>query len=606
MLNKEMSLQIKQTTWDLNQLATGDDDQAFIFKRQAIKENSYAFINKWKAREDYLQDPVVLRQVLDEYESWRKNYGVKGDEGYYFYLRSSQEMNNPIIKAKGSQIDEFGIAIMNDIQFFELSLAKIKSEKQAEFLNNSELVKYKHYLERVFARTKYQLSDAEERILNLMDTPASSNWIKMTAGFLAKSTREVLLPDSSTATKNLSEILSLIRSQDKTVRESAAIALNEISEQYDEVAEAELNSVLMDKKISDDLRGWLRPDGNRHLSDDINSEIVDMLISTVSSRYDISRRYYELKAKLFGVDKLEYYERQVPYGNIEKKYDFNQSVGLVHKVLGRLDSEFATIFKSFLANGQFDVYPRQGKEGGAYCIYRNLTQPTYVFLNHTDKLLDVTTLAHEMGHAINNELMRQRQNSLNFSNSTAVAEVASTFIEDFVFEELMNEADDELRLSLNMSKLDGDISSIFRQVACYKFETELHSTFRQSGYLAKADIGQMFSRHMTSYMGEAVVQSAGAENGWIHWPHIRNFFYVYSYASGQLISKSLQKSVKENPQFIQKVKDFMATGRADSPKNIFQKLGIDITQEQFWLDGLSEVEELLNQTEALAKKLGKI
>lgn len=606
MSNKEMNLQIKQTTWDLSPLAAGDDDQALIAKREAIKEASYAFINKWKVREDYLQDPAVLKQVLDEYESWQRNFGTSGDEGYYFDLRSSQEMNNSTIKARSNQIDEFAIKIMNDIQFFELKLAKISQGNQQVFLNDSALVDFRHFLERTFSRAKYQLSSAEESILNLMDAPASANWIKMTAGFLAKSTRDIILPDGTSATKNLSEILSYISNTNKTVRESAAAALNDISEQYGEVAEAEMNSVLADKKINDDLRGWSRPDGNRHLSDDIDTDVVDVLVSSVSSRFDISRRYYELKARLFGVDKLEYYERQVPYGKLEKSYDFSQSAELVNRVLGQLDSEFSSIFERFLANGQLDVFPRQGKEGGAYCIYRNLTQPTYVLLNHTDKLSDVTTLAHEMGHAINNELMKQRQNALNFGNSTATAEVASTFMEDFVINELMSSADDELRLSLMMSKLDSDVSSIFRQVACYKFESALHQTYRAKGYISRAEIGQLFRQHMADYMGEAVRQSSNSENGWIYWPHIRRFFYVYSYASGLLISKSLQRSVKGNPQFIERVKDFMSTGRADSPKSIFQKMGIDITKEQFWLAGLNEVEELLNRTETLAKKLGKV
>jgi oligoendopeptidase F len=156
-----------------------------------------------------------------------------------------------------------------------------------------------------------------------------------------------------------------------------------------------------------------------------------------------------------------------------------------------------------------------------------------------------------------------------------------------------------------MMRLNDEVSTIFRQVACYRFEQSLHDQFRQKGYLSKQDIGKLFQMHMASYMGESVEQSPGSENWWVYWSHIRSFFYVYSYASGLLISKSLQNSVKKEPRFIGKVKEFLSAGLSDSPKNIFRKLGIDITDKQFWEKGLEEVETLLNETTSLAKKLGK-
>jgi oligoendopeptidase F len=157
-----------------------------------------------------------------------------------------------------------------------------------------------------------------------------------------------------------------------------------------------------------------------------------------------------------------------------------------------------------------------------------------------------------------------------------------------------------------MQKLNDDVSSIFRQVACYRFEQELHKDFRGKGYLSKEEIGKLFQKHMAAYMGNAVLQSAGSENWWVYWSHIRYFFYVYSYAGGLLISKSLQHSVKQDPALIQKVKEFLSAGLSDSPKNIFGRLGIDISDKRFWDTGLDEVESLLDETERLAKKLGKI
>ena len=157
-----------------------------------------------------------------------------------------------------------------------------------------------------------------------------------------------------------------------------------------------------------------------------------------------------------------------------------------------------------------------------------------------------------------------------------------------------------------MQKLNDDVTTIFRQIACYKFEQELHSTFRNAGFLSKKDIGKLFTKHMSAYMGKSVEQSPGSENWWVYWSHIRNFFYNYTYASGLLISKSLQSSVKNDKTYINKVKYFLAAGTSASPKAIFKILGIDISDKKFWHKGIKEIELLLIETENLAKKLGKI
>ena len=234
-----------------------------------------------------------------------------------------------------------------------------------------------------------------------------------------------------------------------------------------------------------------------------------------------------------------------------------------------------------------------------------MKHPTYILLNHTNKFNDVRTLAHELGHGINNELMKEKQKAINFDIPKSTAEVASTFMEDFVFQELLKKVNEEEKLIILFQKIEDDIQTIVRQIAIYNFEKELHETYRRENYLSKNKIGQMFKKNMEDYLGE-FVDCSEAGNWWIYWEHIRYYFYVYSYASGLLISKAMQKKVKENPKFIEKVKEFLSAGTSDYPKNIFMKMGIDISDSKFWENGLSEVEELLNETENLARKLGKI
>jgi oligoendopeptidase F len=399
----------------------------------------------------------------------------------------------------------------------------------------------------------------------------------------------------------LAELLSLSSSKNQQVRDQAAQHIHDITAKHASTATAEMNALLTFKKISDDLRHFNRPDQSRHLSDDIDTQVVDAMLQAVNDRNQLAHRYYQLKAKLLNKSKLAYHERNVEIGELPNNYPFDQAIGTVKQVFQELDPQFAAILQRLADNGQLDVYPRQGKTEGAYCAGPSIGLPTYVLLNHTNKLRDVLTLAHEMGHAINNELIRPVQNALTANTPLSTAEVASTFMEDFVLEHVASQLNDKDRLALSMMKLNDDISSIFRQVAAYRFEQELHTEHRNQGYLSKDAIGNIFTKHMSDYMGPAVEQSTGAQNWWVYWGHFRNYFYVYSYASGLLISKSLQAMVRQNPADIIKIKQFLSAGSSASPVEIFKNVGIDISQPDFWQRGLAEVEELLTHTEQLVK-----
>ncbi len=599
-------VEIKKTEWNLNCLFKGINDPTIEEKRKKWLVKTQEFISKWKQRKDYLENPKIMKEALDEYEKWGELYGSEADECYYFWLKNKQNQNDSEIKAKFNKIEEFSKKIINDINFFTLNISKIPLKIQGEFLKNPDLKKYKHFLERLFDEGKYLLSEGEEKIMNLKSTTSYSYWVKMISEFLSKEEKEVLNEEEEKSLESFSDLMSLMQSKKKNVRDIAAKAVNEILDKYKDVAEIEINALLSDKKTNDQIRGFDRPDKSRHVSDDIESEIVDSLVEAVSKKFDISKRYYKLKSALLGLPKLEYHERNVDYGSLSKKYSYEDSVKLIYKVFSNLDKKFAELLQMFVEKEQIDVYPKKGKTGGAFCVHFLKSQPTYILLNHTNKLGDVETLAHELGHAINNELMKEKQNAINFNTTLATAEVASTFMEDFVLQELMNDADDELKLTLFMQKLNGDISTIMRQIACYMFEQELHKEFRKKSYLSKEEIGKIFQKHMKEYMGDYVEQSKGSENWWIYWSHIRSYFYNYSYASGLLISKVLQRKVKEDSGFIEKVKEFLLAGTSMSPKQIFSEMGLDISKKEFWEEGLKEIEVLLNKTELLAKKLGKL
>ncbi len=596
---------MKSNQWNLTSLFKSDTDPAIATYLKEQQQAFEKFIINWQKKNDYLTNSSQLYKALTEYETLQQNYGFENKAVYYFGLRQQLDQNNPQIKAALNKVEEQSIQLINQIQFFELNLTKIKPTQQKIVLKDPQLVSFRHFLKRLFDQSEHVLSDNEEKIMNLKSSPAYSDWVRMTTSLFAKEQRSVLDSNGKTKVANFSEIIGLIDHPKKKIRDKAAAAFNDILKTHLDVVEHEINAVLGNKKIDDQLRNYSRPDSSRHLHDDINSAVVDQLIQAVSKRNDIPQRFYKLKAKLLKLPKLAYHERNLSYGDISQQpYPFETAFQLVKKSLTQLDPEFGTILQQFYDQGQIDVTPCQGKASGAFCAHGLITHPVYVLLNHNDKLNDVLTLAHEFGHAINDEFMRQKQNSLNFGSPLSTAEVASTFMEDFVLQEVMQQSDDpQYQLSLLMMKLNDDISTIFRQIAFYQFEQELHSQFRQQGYLSASQIGQIFQKYMKQYMGSAVEQSARSENWWSYVSHFRSFFYVYSYASGLLISKSLQAKVKHDLTFIQSVKQFLSAGHSDSPQQIFLKLGIDISQPDFWQQGLDEIELLLKQAEKLAKKI---
>ncbi|HUC20955.1 MAG TPA: hypothetical protein VMR98_05710, partial [Candidatus Polarisedimenticolaceae bacterium] len=297
------SIDTSKTAWDLSPLLAGDNDPKIIEYRKELSTATAAFAAKWRERKDYLERPDVLHAALNEFnelESLRSN----GREYYYFGLRSSVDAIDPKLKARENQAIEFLQGISNQLQFFWLNVGKIDEVLQPKFLARQGLQVYRHWMEQQFRSAKHRLSEAEEKIMMLKSTPAHGLWVQMTSDMLAKDEREVLGEDGKTKIATEEEVLSLLTSKQKKVRDAAAKAMNAMLTDHADVAVTELNAILSNKKIDDQLRGYERPDSARHHSDDIDSEVVDALVAAVSDRYDIAHRYYRLRAKLVGLETL--------------------------------------------------------------------------------------------------------------------------------------------------------------------------------------------------------------------------------------------------------------------------------------------------------------
>jgi oligoendopeptidase F len=543
------------------------------------------FVAKWKQRDDYLTEISALRESLDDYESVLDTGGLTGSVFEFVALLRETNQKDEAINATYKKVEKEYYQRSNSLTFYTVALTTIEESTMKQFITQPEVAEYRHFLENILTQKKHTLTEKEENIVSLFEPTSYGNWTYMTDSLLNKS--EGTLNGEK---KSINELLSYLTTSGKHIDE-AGNEITRIQDELKEIAEKELNSVLEYKRITDDLRGFTRPDSSRLLNDDVREEVIDALVQTVTDNFDISQEFYTLKAKKLNRESINYYERFLKHTQFDREFSWEDTKKTTLDVLGWLDTEFKDTIQGLIDNNRVDVFPRSGKTGGAFCDYGSKDFPIYILLNHGNNIRGVETFAHESGHAIHHNYFNQNQNRINAQGSTFTAEVASTFVEDFVLQKVpetlnLNEEEQE---ALAYMKLEGDISSIFRQVALYNFETELHSEFRSSGYIPHQRISSLFKKHMQAYMGPSVSFDNGQDLWWVYWSHIRYYFYVYSYASGLLISKTMGAYVKEDHSYVEKVKDFMKAGVSESGETIFANMGIDISTPSFWQKGLDSI-----------------
>ena len=401
----------------------------------------------------------------------------------------------------------------------------------------------------------------------------------------------------------INEALGIVSSLPRKERLILHKAIMETAATVGDFAESEMNAIVTDKKINDELRGFKHPWSATILGYQNEEKAILTLADTVTKAFPISHRFYKVKAKLLGVKTLSYADRSAPIGKTDKKITFAEAVERYRDVLKGIDSEYVDILDRFLRDGHIDVYPKVGKSGGAYCS-SNIDSPTLVLLNHTDDFKSFMTLAHEMGHAIHAE-MSKRQPIIYEGHTISVAETASTLFETLTFEAIFKTLSPKEQVVALHDRINDDVSTVFRQIAFFNFEKDLHEGVRSRGKLSKEEIATLLNKHMQAYLGPAVKMEA--HDGWffILVSHFRRFFYVYAYTYGQLISKALSESYQKDHAYGAKIKQFLEDGESKSPERIFGDIGIETQKPDFFKKGLKSIEKDIERLEKLVAK-GKV
>lgn len=581
--------------WNFKLFYKSESDPQIDRDLKRVKLACKKFNKKYSSSLKYLSSNKALLEALNDYEKIYFLLNHARPLMYYYYKNSINSADAKIQIKLNDLINKYA-NYQSEVIFFTNNLKKIKPTKQKEFLKSKDLKKYHYFLICLFREGKYSLSNDAERVINLKFQPAHFMWVTNNEKYL---NQQIVIYKRRAIPVN--QAIAMLGSLKLAERRGLHKKINEKFNEILDISAAELNAVLTNKKIDDDLRGFREPYDSRILSDQLDDKIVSGLVKTVSSNFKLSHVFYKVKKQALNLSEFFYEDRNAELGNYNRKITFSQALKILDELYSDLNPELSEKFKSFLNSGQVDVYPRQGKTGGAYCS-STPGNPTMVLLNQVDNLNSLLTLTHEMGHAFHSDLSKE-QPYIYQEYTTATAEVASTLFENLLIDKLIEQANKRDKIILLHNRLNGDVSTIFRQIAFFNFECELHKNFRKKGGLEKQEIVNLLNKHLKTYLGSAINLRGDEGRSVVHIGHFRSFFYVYTYAFGQLISRLLVEKFKVDKSFSQSVQQFLTTGGGQSPEDIFKNMGIDIRDKKTWEKALEFIQrDILNLKKLINEK----
>lgn len=583
-----------KTEWDLETHFYKNENDSRIEADVRASETGYQAFAKKYAKADFTKSATSLAAALHDYMALAHLPGEKAL--YYFHYRHTLNATDHVAEQKLTLLSDRLTKASNLILFVPLVIGKLDKATQRAYLKAPELKPYRYYLERVFLEAKHTLSEAEEKILNLKSLPARSLWVAGTDKILNRKTVKY-----KGKTLPLNEAIEKTSSIAPTERPALWKVVTTELKHWAEVAENELNAIVLDKKINDELRGYQKPYEAKVQGYQNDLASVEALVAAMSTEgFALSQRFYKAKARFHGVPSLPYASKYDPVGE-EPTIIFADAVEICREVFYKTKTEYGTIFDDMLQKGQIDVYPKPNRSGGAF-MSSAVDLPTLVFLNHVDKFKSLETLAHEMGHAIHSTRSKVGQPSWYEDYSTTTAETASTFFENLVFEHVYTQAAPETKFALLHDRITRDIATIQRQIAFFNFEVALHNGIRAAGGMTKGQMATLMQQHLQSYFGKAVDVTEDDGYSFVFVGHFRSMFYVYTYAYGLLMSTLMSKRYHEDRRYIDKVDHFLQSGGSNTVEQIFRSIGIDAHKPETFVEALSSLRADISEFERLAKR----
>ena len=582
-----------QSRWSLDDLFTGFDDTNI----EATYEKLDAMVAQFEKCREELQ-PEISAERFMEIVAGSEAMEKLGHRLYGFaelsFAANTQDQKAQIAVAR---IQQFAADMSNRTLFFSLWWKALDDANAQRLLEASG--DYRYWLEQIRNFKPYTLSEAEEKVINIKNV-TGSNALNMLYDSLTNRYIFHLEVDGEEKELTRGELMTYVRGADPELR---AKAYQELYRVYGE--DAPILGQIYQNLVRDwrnenvALRGFGSPISVRNLINDIPDEIIDTLIEVTRKNLGVFQRYFKLKAKKLGVDKLRRYDIYAPVTEADKRFSYEEAVALTFEAFERFDQVFANKARRVFAEKHVDSEVRKGKMGGAFCstILPELTP--WVLLNYQGKSDDVSTMAHELGHAVHS-MMAEEHTLYTQHACLPLAETASTFGEMTLTDLMLErETDASVKEDILFGQLDDAFATILRQIYFAIFERAAHEKIIQDASVD--ELSELYLENLKEEFGDAVDVSDEFKYEWVSIPHIYGTpFYVYAYAFGQLLVFALYKRYQEEGEsFKPKYLRILSAGGSIAPVELLAEAGLDVTKAEFWQGGYDIINGMVKRLEAL-------
>jgi oligoendopeptidase F len=595
MNDKNMSYQLSR--WSLADLfpAYDSEEMKAAFAEVEAKVAEFESMRPVLTPEISVEDFMRFVQELDDISRLMSRIGAFGGLWY------TEDTQNQAAQNFQAQVDQFNAGIENRVLFFSLWWKALEDDVAAQLMR--EAGDYTYWLEEMRHFKPHTLSEPEEKIINIKDV-TGFNAINTLYDTITNRYTYKISVDGEEKELTRGELMVYVKHHDPDLRAAAYQELYRVYADDGAILGMMYQNLARDWRNENiDLRHFPSPISVKNLQNDIPDEVVDTLLEVSRRNTTVFQRFFKMKARWLGVERLRRYDVYAPVVRSDKTYEHPEVVEMVLDSLAEFHPKLATLAQRVLDENHLDSEVRQGKMSGAFCASVQPGLTPWVLTNFQGKPYDFTTLAHELGHALHS-MLAEEHTQFTFHASLPLAETASTFAEMILVDRLLEqESDEDVRKDLLFSQVDDAYATIMRQIYFALFERQAHDMTHEGATVD--ELSDAYMENLKDQFGDAVELSDEFRWEWVSIPHIYNYpFYVYAYAFGQLLVLSLYQQYRvEGESFKPRLMKILSAGGSNAPARILDEAGIDIRKAEFWQGGYDVLSQMIDQLEALPVKV---
>ena len=582
-----------QSKWELDDLYPSGNDEAFSADLELLKERTAAF-EQYRAE---LSPEIGTERFLEILKAYEELTELSHKLAGFTSLQVSADTQDTALLSRLVQTRSVITELSNRVMFFELWFQSLSDEAAAALTEKAEGCRY--YLTTLRLAKPYKLNEGEEKIINTKNMTGSAAMVNI---YNAITNRYVFMLQVNGEEKKLTrgELMTYVHGTDRELRKAAYDELYRVYGSDSTILGQIYQSIARDWDQENlGMRGYQTPISARNLRNDIPDEVVELLLSTCQKNKTVFADFFRLKKDMLDLDEMHRYDLYAPAAADESRVSFDEAYRTVLSSYHEFDPEFAEMAERVYKHHHIDSEVRHGKRSGAFCSTITPKHTPWVLVNFQGSHSDISSLAHELGHAIHS-MSAADKNIFEQHSCLPLAETASTFGEMLLSDYLEQRVPDKNMLRAMLTKeLDKNYATIQRQSYFALFEKQAHQMISEG-----ADVNRLSDAYLDNLKDQfdgAMTVDDCFRWEWISIPHIYHTpFYVYAYSFGQLLVLALYNQYKtDGKSFVPRYKEMLHKGGSQRPADLLLDAGFDFTQESFWQGGFDILKQKVERLKGL-------